>query len=473
MAALLLVVPALSASGGEPPARPPVTFRLKPVGYWVKQLKDSDSRTRQEAARVLAQLADDSKEARQALTGLLQAEDPALRRIAIRALVSLGQRIDDREVIEGLVKALDDDDAGCRANALFGLVEAGPRVAPVVPKLLPLFSDFDQTFREQVIFAVEKSGVKDEKVVLALARVILDDRPGARSVTAARALSNLGPEAKAALPLLKEGLKRKDAEVRGTVLGLLVVIDPMTAPLLVTTLKDSEPRMRDAARAALEALGPKAKAAIPALVRRLKDGEQAEETIRLLGGMGPDAAPALAEALREPDLGIVREAVMALKRLGPQAKAAAPALAAALRDPDIRHQAAEALRGIGGDAAPAVVPLLKEAGPVGEEAHRVLSQLGVAAIPALVEGLKDNDRALTLLADMGKGMAAAQAAVPLLIKKLKDTDPMMRQRAAQALGRMRSNALAAVEALEELKKESTGTLLRVVEEALSQIRGPR
>src|SRR5438105_13920444 len=107
---LAVVMLALPARAVEPPPRPPVTFKLKPVGYWIKQLKDPDSRTRQEAARVLGQLADDSKEALQALTGLVQSDDLALRRIAIKALVSLGQRIDDREVIEGLVKALSDDD---------------------------------------------------------------------------------------------------------------------------------------------------------------------------------------------------------------------------------------------------------------------------------------------------------------------------------------------------------------------------
>ena len=114
----LSVLLVLSARADDLPPRPPITFKLKPVEYWVKQLKDPDSRTRQEAARVLGSLADVSPEAVQALIGILQERDVALRRIAIRALVSLGQRIDDREVIQGLVKALDDDDAALRANAL-------------------------------------------------------------------------------------------------------------------------------------------------------------------------------------------------------------------------------------------------------------------------------------------------------------------------------------------------------------------
>jgi HEAT repeat protein len=65
-------------------------------------------------------------------------------------------------------------------------------------------------------------------------------------------------------------------------------------------------------------------------------------------------APALAEALRDQDPFVRREAALSLGRLGPDARAATAALRMALRDrkPDVRKASAEALRRIDTEAAP-------------------------------------------------------------------------------------------------------------------------
>ena len=73
---------------------------------------------------------------------------------------------------------------------------------------------------------------------------------------------------------------------------------------------------------------------------------------RILGEIGPaakDAAPALAEALKDADRDVRQNAAQALGYIGPGAKAAAPALIFALKDNDaqVRRSAAFALGKVG------------------------------------------------------------------------------------------------------------------------------
>jgi HEAT repeat protein len=83
--------------------------------------------------------------------------------------------------------------------------------------------------------------------------------------------------------------------------------------------------------------------------------EKAEEraaSARILGEIGPaakDAAPALAEALKDADRNVRQNAAQALGYIGPGAKVAAPALITALHDKDwqVRRPAAFALGKVG------------------------------------------------------------------------------------------------------------------------------
>jgi HEAT repeat protein len=91
--------------------------------------------------------------------------------------------------------------------------------------------------------------------------------------------------------------------------------------------------------------------------------EKAEEraaSARILGEIGPaakDAAPALAEALKDSDRNVRQNAAQALGSIGPGATATAPALIAALQDKEspVRRSAAFALGKVG--SLDAEVPL--------------------------------------------------------------------------------------------------------------------
>jgi HEAT repeat protein len=62
-------------------------------------------------------------------------------------------------------------------------------------------------------------------------------------------------------------------------------------------LRSDDPKAREAAYSALLRLGPKAKEVVPSLIAALDDPRSDVQhwAVQLLGGMGPDAAPAAAK----------------------------------------------------------------------------------------------------------------------------------------------------------------------------------
>jgi hypothetical protein len=137
---------------------------------------------------------------------------------------------------------------------------------------------------------------------------------------AASKLSEFGPEANAAVPLL-----------------LQLVDDPLTAT-------------RQAAVTALATIAPASDAVVSAFVAALKGDHPSyvkQEIVRALGSSPTHAAvAALANALRDHDEGVRRRAVISLKCLGASAKEAAPVLEKLLEtetNSEIRSQASTAL----------------------------------------------------------------------------------------------------------------------------------
>jgi HEAT repeat protein len=215
------------------------------------------------------------------------------------------------------------------------------------------------------------------------------------------------------------------------------VHDGKTVSQWIELLKSRDSYQRRQAADALLALGPQAKAAVPALALALKD---ADRTVREL-------------------------AALALRRLGPHAKGVVPALVEVLRqdkDEFVRWKAAFALRHVGLEAK--IVPDLLEAckdvlGNVRWEAQGALRQIGPgpegkAAVPALIKALEDEKWPVRAMAAecLGRVGPEAGAAVPALLKLLKDDKSQVRGDAAEAVGRIGGGAKpeAAIAALSDL-----------------------
>jgi len=93
-------------------------------------------------------------------------------------------------------------------------------------------------------------------------------------------LGEMGTNAVRALPLLVEASKDADKEVASLAIQALVKVGGADAvPVLIEHLRANDPSIRASAATALGKLGPKAKAAVPALNEILTDSALADPAI--------------------------------------------------------------------------------------------------------------------------------------------------------------------------------------------------
>ncbi len=287
------------------PSAPPA--RNRPVSSWTAELEDPKPAVRVQAGLALAELGAGAREAEAALARALKDKDPEVRYAAVLALGSVGA--EGSAAIEGLAQALSDENWFVRFTAAQALQRFGPRAKAAAPALVRALQPAD--------------GVKDFRPV----------RCGAALV----ALAKIDPSA---------------AELGGAV------------SLVVEKLLGYEGDGSDGARAIgaemLGECGPAALAAVPALVKRLKDEEgdvrvkAAEALIKIAPEKHAEAALArLAGDLKDADLFVRTLAAEALGRLGSRAKDVSAALAAAIQDPEpeVRQAARDALKKVDPDRA--------------------------------------------------------------------------------------------------------------------------
>ena len=188
----------------------------------------------------------------------------------------------------------------------------------------------------------------------------------------------------------------------------------------------------------------------------------------------------LISQLTVPDAKDRSYAMQELEEIGSAAKAAVPELIKLLKDKDeqICHKARCALVKIGSAAVSALAKMLKDENvKVRRVAVSAIEEIGSeakVAVPALIEALKDEDedaevRWYAVIA-LGKIGIAAKDAVDSLIKALKHKETGVRSYAAFALGRMGSEAKKAIPALiEALEKDESGDVFIAAAEALEAI----
>ncbi len=222
----------------------------------------------------------------------------------------------------------------------------------------------------------------------------------------------------------------------GLFLGLLVPVAeaaPEGARLgaLIESLASPETSARLDAMAQLGRMGEKAARAVPTLVKMLGDESATvrAHAARTLGQIGPSAKPAVAKLVSligDKDAVVRREAVAALGKIGPKPDTVLPLLVEQLEkaDPPTRIRALAALADMGEAAVPRLIEALKNE-KAAYWACLVLSEIGPkakAAVPALLETLKDKRpgvrrEAILALAAIG---ASSQDAVAALCKCLDD-----------------------------------------------------
>ena len=293
-------------------------------------------------------------------------------------------------------------------------VEAVGKLGPSAdPALCKLLSDDDQSVRAYAFYALGRFPSPN-----ALDRFSSPPGPAIQTVLGI-VLCRDDPERKAVV----ETIEKHGINVKAVVAALAGL------------LTDKDQLVRDSAAESLGRIGPEAESAIPGLVRMAKD-------------KGPQEADILVQGNFESSR---RTAIGALGRIGPAAVGVLTELADD-KDDMMRKYIADAL------------------GEIGFEAR--------AAVPVLTNWVKRDDGVCAAASRaLGQiGPDAATAVAPLMAP-LDGNDFWSRYYAAEALGKIGSQARAAIPALTKLQKEggqvgaAATEAIRLIEEEKGQEKG--
>ena len=178
------------------------------------------------------------------------------------------------------------------------------------------------------------------------------------------------------------------------------------------------------------------------LTKVLKSADAAARlrAIDELGAQGPRAAEAvtqLAALLKDSSAEVRAHAAHALGKIGAAARSAAPALIALVKDTDpvVRREAIKAMIAIRPDPQ-VTVPLMVKQLEESDHATRMVilhavTEAGPAAIPGLIEALKNDKAAYYVTLVLREHGPAAKAAVPALAARLKGGRPELRREVAK------------------------------------------
>ncbi|MFN6184764.1 MAG: HEAT repeat domain-containing protein [Microcystis sp.] len=365
------------------------------------------------------------------------------------------------QVVNELLKALEDSDEDVRGNAVEALANIGSETA--IPGLLKALEDSHEYVRRKAAEVLAEIG--SETAIAGLLKALEDSHEYVRG-KAAFALGNIGTET--AIPGLLKALEDSDRYVRWNASEALAKIGSETAIAgLLKALEDSDRfvRSRYVRRRAAAALGKiGTETAIAGLIKALEhsDGDVRFEAAFALGKIGSETAiPELLKALEDYNNKDVRShAAASLGEIGTET--AIPGLLKALEDSDddVRRKAAEALAEIGTETA---IPGLLKALEHSKEYVRgyaafALGNIGTeTAIPELLKALKDSYWSVSWYAAEALGNIGTETAIAGLLKALEDSDDDVRRNAAFALGNIGSET-AMTELIKCLKNPDFVTL---------------
>jgi HEAT repeat protein len=418
------------------------------------------------------------------------------------------------QIVNHCLRSLAHGDYETRNEARLALASVGPSATELVVRALGnrpgLFDrvlarlgrhvswlrfepSTDQQLRQR---AAEQLAIKPlsehPASIPALIRALADDS----SVVveeAQRSLRRLGPHA--AVPALAQALISRNKVIRFHAAEVLRDLgrdaSPAT-PALLMLLDDRDANIRVVAARALGNVG--GEAAQNGLIGALSDKSPAARAAvaSALGSLGPSAAasaPHVRQSLSDPDTNVRVASARALWQITGDATASVPVLVATLNRPDAWDSALAlgAMREAASNAVPALINLIqreKVPRPLREMpvSAMALAQIGLPAVPALIEITTHRDARVRTSAAIALGFVGAKAepAIPHLVPLLRDSDGDVRRAATLALGNIDSSqhASALVPALIRLANDediflsslAASTLERVDPEAAASVR---
>jgi len=457
----------------------------------LRRVSDSKGEDEFHVARALA---NQGKAAVPLLTKALEHDVPLVRFQAARALALMGK--DAREAALDLEKLLDDPLPPIQMEAALAVLKSGTSSEESVKKLGSLV-ETDARLSFLILDALDDLGRVGYPLFPAVKRVTLQSQDYQIQLRGFQAIEAMRADPKEIVEIWIELLKKNPwflSHCPKAAVGERGEEARAALPLLLGFLKDPDVNTRHRATKCLAAMGPAAEKAIPELIQALDDHSfVAYGAMEALGAMGSLAQPAVAplmnkfEAVQPGEREASfrkREILTALERIGPGAAEAVPRLLLWLPE---NPAAARVLGQIGPDADSAV-PALERMFHDGTTDARVFSAFALVKItgktdpyvPALAEVFQRNKtpryrgEALRALVELGPD---ARAALPAFLQALKTKRPPglstrdFRREAATALVHFGPEAKEAVPYLIEMVRDSYYTAKIAAADALGAI-GP-
>jgi HEAT repeat protein len=342
----------------------------------IEALSHKDVATRKVAARTLGELGPLAQDSFAPLAKALNDPEEWIRWNVVRAIGRVGA--EPKSVVPLLERIFRSgkEEKFIRAAALEGLHNADPNGTLVIPTLVEALKDADGEIVAAAAQALGKFGSKARPAVVDLKDALSTNKQRWTAyydfgftvpvrIDVIRALAEIGPDAELAVPSLT-GIMNDDTDSTAQIwaAAALVRISPKKPvaeeglALIIRNLHDEKSNCQTQAAEALGTIG--SDAAITALVEVLqaqdssKWGTLRESAAEALGAIGPSAkaaVPALRTALLEQrweHFGLRREAALALGRIGAASKVVIPDLVSLSNSDDetLRDLAAEAIEKI-------------------------------------------------------------------------------------------------------------------------------
>ena len=413
-----------------------------------------------QAARALAGIGKDARDAGPALEKALDDSLPVIQLEAARALLRSG-----KESPKALKKLKDflQGEAPLRRAALEALAEMGKPGLALFPTVKKLVLESGDPSVQRAGFRAIRGMQADPKEIVEIWAALLPKQPAFLHFPPTDEIRTYGKEAQPALPALLEYLNDRDVNTRRRTVEALTAMGPAAEKAIPALIKalDGDSFVAHGAMEALGAMGSRAKPAVAPLVRNFEktkpdDREASYHQTKILTALeqiGPGAVEAVPRLLEW--LPAHERAIRVLGKIGPGAKAAVPVLEKIYgTETGYRKTwSAFALVKITGKTEPYVKTLAatfqKGKNPERRrEALEALVELGPdarAALPAFLMALKEKgERGFSLRDnrhDAAKALVhfgpVAKEAVPYLIDMVKTSYFAAKIAAAEALWRYR------------------------------------
>ncbi|MEI8122204.1 MAG: HEAT repeat domain-containing protein [bacterium] len=338
-----------------------------------------------------------------------------------------------------------------------------------------------------------RSPAQASNVVPRLA-VLLQEGDPERKIAVMGALRSIGEPAKETLPQLKVLLHDKEHLIRRNAQWVLAAIGEAAVPTLIEAFDAPEPNTRREALYAVETMGPRGEAAIPAIMKTMRERTNSSTrvpAVQALAGIGPAARPVLPQilAMMKDDPMIVPQVLLSLPKWQPDVEVILPTVIEHLNDPSplAREQALICL----GTLTPPPKAAFKDVMALRTDKDE---RTRVCVVQLLAQLDPDHPELANILTSMLSDTSPtvrqivcyrlpqlgprASVAVPALSAMLSDKNEELRRTVITTLGRIGTTASAALPFLDDmvgdtsLPKESRESAARTARIIRNPSRGP-